>query len=312
MSELEKIIGEKFEKKIVRTGIYKITSPTGRIYVGKSKDIRKRWMSYLNIRCKSQPKLYRSLVKYGPKAHKFEVLEECLYEQLDDREVHWGVKFRVLEKGNLNTVLGSAGVTKSHKRKIVKNLLSPQVTAKAIIQYSIDGSFIKEWGSIASAARHLNIGETGIQKCCKGHRCQYKNHIWRFKKDNKIEGFEIRTSKKVVIQMDLKGVFVKEWPSASDAARYFNADPNNISACCKKNQATAFGYTWRFKDIVIDKEPPPQQRRCVLQYSKEGEFIKEWESIRQACLSIPGCKNISRVLAGKGKSCGGYVWRYKD
>ena len=46
-------------------GIYKITSPTGRIYIGQSIDIEKRIIKYQNIKCKSQRLLYNSLFKYG-------------------------------------------------------------------------------------------------------------------------------------------------------------------------------------------------------------------------------------------------------
>lgn len=42
------------------TGIYKITSPSGRIYIGSSKNIRRRFYSYKNLHCKDQPKLYNS------------------------------------------------------------------------------------------------------------------------------------------------------------------------------------------------------------------------------------------------------------
>ena len=46
-------------------GIYKITSPSGKIYIGQSKDIEKRFKAYKNLKCKGQPYIYRSLLKYG-------------------------------------------------------------------------------------------------------------------------------------------------------------------------------------------------------------------------------------------------------
>lgn len=47
-------------------GIYKITSPTGKVYVGQSVDIEKRWNQYKNEN-KSfvGPRLYNSLLKHG-------------------------------------------------------------------------------------------------------------------------------------------------------------------------------------------------------------------------------------------------------
>lgn len=312
MSELEKIIAEKHKNKVVRIGIYKIESPTGRVYVGQSKDIRKRWMSYVNLRCKSQPKLMNSFKKHGVRKHCFTILQECKVEELDDLEVFWGLHYKVLKHGNLNSILGAAGVSKSYKTKVVKNLLPTTVTAKAVIQYTLNGEFVKEWPSIADAARSLNINETGIQKCCKGLRCRYKNFIWRFKVNNKIEGFKLSSPKKPIIQMDLKGNFIKEWPSAADASRDLGIPHRGINSCCNKTQATSKGYIWAFKEDLINRIPPPQQRRVILQYTISGDFVKEWPSIREASKNLPNCKNIYRVLTGKSKTCGGFVWKYKD
>lgn len=57
-------------------GIYKITSPTGKAYIGQSLVIeqRKRYYSY-SIKPK-QPKLYNSIKKHGWESHRFEVIHE--------------------------------------------------------------------------------------------------------------------------------------------------------------------------------------------------------------------------------------------
>ena len=57
-------------------GIYKITSPTDRVYIGLSKDINKRIETYRNARCYTQTRLYRSIIKYGWDSHKFEIICE--------------------------------------------------------------------------------------------------------------------------------------------------------------------------------------------------------------------------------------------
>jgi group I intron endonuclease len=58
-------------------GIYKITSPSGRIYIGQSWDIKSRLASYRAGRTHKQPKLHASFQKYGPSAHEYEVMMEC-------------------------------------------------------------------------------------------------------------------------------------------------------------------------------------------------------------------------------------------
>lgn len=54
-------------------GIYKITSPTGAIYIGQSNNIWKRMGDYKRISCK---KLYNSILSHGWEAHKFEICHE--------------------------------------------------------------------------------------------------------------------------------------------------------------------------------------------------------------------------------------------
>jgi group I intron endonuclease len=71
-------------------GIYKITSPSGKIYIGQSWNIQNRFSQYKLLQCKGQPKLYNSLLKYGSEAHKFEIEQECsenvCQSILDERE----------------------------------------------------------------------------------------------------------------------------------------------------------------------------------------------------------------------------------
>lgn len=57
-------------------GIYKITSPSGNVYIGQSRDIEKRIEPYRNLRCSKQLLLYRSLQKYGWENHIFEIAHE--------------------------------------------------------------------------------------------------------------------------------------------------------------------------------------------------------------------------------------------
>lgn len=58
-------------------GIYKITSPSGKVYIGQSVDIYKRWYIYKRMLCKPQTHLYNSFKKYGVESHKFEIICQC-------------------------------------------------------------------------------------------------------------------------------------------------------------------------------------------------------------------------------------------
>jgi len=93
-------------------GIYKITSPSNRVYIGQSVNIQKRFITYKNLRCKTQTKLYNSFLKYGVEKHYFEVIEECNIETLNERERHYQDFYDVLNHGlncRLTTTLDKSG-----------------------------------------------------------------------------------------------------------------------------------------------------------------------------------------------------------
>jgi group I intron endonuclease len=89
-------------------GIYKIVSPSNKIYIGQSVDIERRFISYKKLKCKKQSKLYSSFISYGVESHIFEVIEECLDTQLNIRERYWQDFYNVLEDG-LNLMLTKIG-----------------------------------------------------------------------------------------------------------------------------------------------------------------------------------------------------------
>lgn len=57
-------------------GIYKITSPSGRVYIGQSKNIGLRRLAYRSIKREGQPRIAASIKKYGLNVHQFDVIHE--------------------------------------------------------------------------------------------------------------------------------------------------------------------------------------------------------------------------------------------
>lgn len=55
-----------------------------------------------------------------------------------------------------------------------------------------------------------------------------------------------------------------------------------------------------------------KQSIAVVQYTIEGEYVAEYESITKAAKAVSGKDSIiSNVCKGKGNKHRGYVWRYK-
>ena len=110
-------------------GIYKITSPKNRVYIGQSIDIERRFASYKNInQNKSHKRLRLSFLKYGIENHIFEVVEECLESELNTKERYWQDHYNVLSKKGLNCILTmssnlSGKMSEETKSKISKSHL---------------------------------------------------------------------------------------------------------------------------------------------------------------------------------------------
>lgn len=88
-------------------GIYKITSPSEKVYIGQSIDISRRWHKYKLHGSKNQIKLHRSFNKYGVDNHRFEVIVECEESQLNSLERYFQEYYDVIGKNGLNLKLTS-------------------------------------------------------------------------------------------------------------------------------------------------------------------------------------------------------------
>lgn len=84
------------------TGIYKITSPSNKIYIGQSINIESRIKKYISHNCKLQKRLYRSIKKYGWDNHFFEIVEQCDKEELNTRERYWQEYYNCIGPNGLN------------------------------------------------------------------------------------------------------------------------------------------------------------------------------------------------------------------
>lgn len=88
--------------------IYKITNPSGRVYIGQTINFKRRLKEYRKLKCDTQPRLYNSFKKFGFDRHKIEILEYCKEEELNDRERYYQDFYNVLSRKGLNCRLTSS------------------------------------------------------------------------------------------------------------------------------------------------------------------------------------------------------------
>jgi hypothetical protein len=123
---------------------------------------------------------------------------------------------------------------------------------RKINQFDLDGKLVKTWNSIIDAKTSLNI-KAPISDSCKGKRLIIGGYIWKYFDENynsqdilnliqnQIEKeFTIRQingkkNSQLIFEINLNGEIIKEWDSASSAARFYGVNKTAIcNAITKK------------------------------------------------------------------------------
>jgi group I intron endonuclease len=263
-------------------GIYKITNPNGKIYIGQSINIKKRKGCYKRNQIPKQPRICNSIKKYGWEQHKFDIIEECSIDQLNKRETYWKQYYLNQVRGDWNLVLfcnlhdnGGGPMSDETKKKISLNRkgkgvgINPKISeAKKGFKYSEESKKLK---SIISKGKPKSI-ETKL-KISLSHQGKkiplevihkmkesYKNRTEESKlktiqavksisKEKRIE--MVKNSQKPVIQFTKEMNMIKEYPSIQIASKSTGVRHDSISQCCLGKNKTAGGFIWIFKSSFV-------------------------------------------------------------
>jgi group I intron endonuclease len=199
-------------------GIYKITNPKGKIYIGQTIDFDRRVYQYKMLNCKEQPKLYNSLKKYGYDNHRFELIFQCFECYLTHWERYYQELYNSTENNNLNCFLvttsdktgrhseetklkmskaakgkkksvehiaklpqnqkGYKGKKRSEETKLKQSLNNGK--ARKVYQYTKDNEFIKEWRNVTEAEKSYSINNVSGVALGKLKTCG--GFKWRYDK----------------------------------------------------------------------------------------------------------------------------------
>lgn len=199
---------------------------------------------------------------------------------------------------------------------------------KDISQYDLYGNFIKTWHGIRDACRELNINRTGVSACLKGRKPTAFGYMWKYSDntENPIEPYYRITP---VVQYNREGKQISEFNSPIEAEHKTGINSGSIRSCCNGERPSAGNYIWRFKNDAFDKyrtnliDPKDKNRiytkkiRPILQFTKNGEFVKEYSCINDAMKALNKDGNGSMIYAvangsPKRKSAYGYIWKFKE
>jgi group I intron endonuclease len=251
------------------TCIYKITSPTGKVYIGQTRNVLLRFRAHRNYKwCKYKSALINSLAKYGHESHLFDIIHLLpndvtqpvldAYEQLymdcySDCSVHLlnskegGYKGAHSQDAKVKMSL-SAKLHLNNNPNKIEEYATRLNKAKAIWQKENPGYIddkikdlkkgAKEWREKNPEAVKINI------KKANNASAAIKTGVKRSMEDRKkiSEGQFIP-----IAQFDKTGNFISHWPSIKSAAKTIGIHNSTIVHCLKGKLKTAGGFTWRYK-----------------------------------------------------------------
>ena len=230
------------------TGVYKIyhVKDKSKLYIGSASSTNKygcfsnRFRRHLydlfyNKHCNARLQNYCN--KYGLSGLRFEIIEICESFKCIEREQYY---FNILlPYFNIAKTAGNTlGVRPTYSQLCKRGI--------PILQYNLDGDFIKEYPNATIAFRNTGVKQFLIHQCCRSklNPSQSKGFQWRFKKSDvfpiKIDKYFIPTAYRLICY-DKSGKFISEFNSMLEASNLLKIPVGNISKHLNGKTSVCYG-----------------------------------------------------------------------
>ena len=250
-------------------GIYAIkNTKNNKHYIGQSFRVERRWIEHksaLNNNRHINIHLQFSWNKNKSECFEFVLLEECLLEELDEKEIYWINKLNSYKNGyNLDT--GGQGIKnyKHTEREIYKMRMIQN--PMCILQFDLNNILVKEWiGGSVHIRKELHYTKECIDGCCNHTRKSnlYKGYFWVYKEEYESDNFSwdkyfnkkitlpINISKKHPNKMERKVNkydmnLICTYDSITSASKDIGVYTSNISAVLSNSRKSCSGYKWSY------------------------------------------------------------------
>jgi len=201
-------------------------------------------------------------------------------------------------------------------KKANKLTWSDRNSPRPVVKYSLDGKKIKEYASVADAAKDNNTSRGGIRAVVLQKAIQLYGFVYRFKDDPYKGEHKDFSIEKLVTQYDLKGRKIRTFPSVKEAGIQTGTPPEQISKCALRKARIAGGYVWRYKGDSYKgeyKDKIKNQAKKLIQYSLDGKQIATFSSVNEAS-AITGytAATLLDCAHKRAKVSHGFVWRFEN
>lgn len=318
--------------------IYRHTSPSGKVYVGQSVDLRKRWSGkgyhYKEKRKDGtyvQPLFARALNKYGWDNFIHEILLECKTKSEANYAERYLIRWYKSKGQSYNITDGGEGVLGVHVN--ISEKRKKQMSEYMRLHHPMKGkhhtleakTLISEAGKnrIYTEEQKLNIAKR-MKKIREEYPMteQTKAKLSKYKKEHP-EIWVGGWNAKKVYQYDLNGNYMTTYHSAMDASIKIVGKERSgeILKCIKGEVASAFGFVWKdyrnnhidlsnFKIIttkkgvrLVDMSPTGKKKRRIAHGKAVNQYTLDGKYITTFNSTVEASESCGIGHTSIGKCC---------
>lgn len=248
--------------------IYKLTSPSGKVYIGQTiQEFNTRLAHHKYTSLTKDFAISRAIKKYSIDSFKKEIVvkvssdEITLFKQLNKLESFYIELYNSFKKGYNQTTGGGnykvsedtieklrkASTGRKHSeetKKLIGDLSRnrPPINEEVRKRMSNAQKLYKKEHPMSEENRTLLGKRATGNKYGLGHKMSAENK-------EKL----IQSCIKSVYQYSEDNIFIRKWKSAKEAYTELGIEYKNISACCRGKRRIAGGFFWKFEKDVLNK-----------------------------------------------------------
>lgn len=227
-----------------------INNINGKIYIGSAINVYNRLREHrAKLRHIYHPNTYlqRAFTKHKENNFEIDLLQKVEAQDLIFYEQKWLDLTQCWNKRfgyNIEQVAGSRLGSKASKKT---RLLMSKSRSKKILQYSLQGKFIKEFKSFRTASKKLNLNAGDLSKVIHKKNKSAGGFMWRLKKSSRFPK-EIKCYKGKSIKIQVTDNYTKErllFNSIAKVKLYFNLGGGALTTAFKGTSRKMKNYSFK-------------------------------------------------------------------
>lgn len=193
---------------------------------------------------------------------------------------------------------------------------------KRVAMYSLDGRFLASFKSLTEANKKTGIDKTSISRAARASTTvRASDYLFIF--IDSLDSIPPTVSQykrpshpnsKMVFQFDVNGVYIRNFSSIIEAAKYVNLSPTAIGTACKgKIKQKAGGFFWSHKSVLeLEKinHEPKKPKLQIVQCDSNFNEIRTFDSLTHVKKELNiDPSTILKFLKGQLTHAGGFKWK---